>query len=172
LPDVAAKGAVFEPESHGARPDEATRMWDTAIALQRAPEWTLDAGQMYRELRTRARNAWATRRRLCILAIAVAVAGTFTAGAALWPTRAKPLAPMARTQPRKPPSLHPAPGGDAAATPQELDLLVAKAVVAYDTGRRVEAAEMFHQLVELQPDEQAWQFMSDILDRTNGGGTP
>jgi hypothetical protein len=172
LPDVADKGAVFEPSSHGARPDEATRMWDSAIALQRAPEWTLDVRQMYRELRTRARNAWATRRRLCILGIAVAVAGAFTTGAALWPTRAKPLAPLTRTQPRKPPSLHPAPGGDKATTPQEVDLLVARAVVAYDTGRRVESAEMFHTLAELQPDEQAWGFMSDILDRTNGGGAP
>ena len=147
-------------------------MYDSAIALQRAPEWTLDARQMYRELRTRARNAWATRRRLCILAISVAVALAFTTGAVLWPTRAKPLTATTRAQPRKPPSLHPAPGGDAPTTPQELDLLVAKAVVAYDTGRRVESAEMFHRLTEVQPDEQAWQFMSDILDRTNAGGAP
>lgn len=172
LPEVQQKGAVFLPPAHAARPEEATRMWDPAIALQRAPEWTLDVRQIYRELRTRARNAWATRRRLCILAGAVALALAFTTGAALWPTRARPLAPVVRKQTRRPPTLHPSPGGDKAATPQELDLLIARAVIAYDTGRRVEAAEMFHTLGELQPDEQAWQFMSDILDRTNGGGNP
>jgi hypothetical protein len=168
LPDVP-RGAVYVPPAHAARPDEPTRVWDPAVALIRPPEWTFDARMLVRTTRARLRHAWATRPRLVLLVVAVTVASIVVGAVALRPLRARPMMPIVRPQPRKPPTLHPAPVDGQAQPQQDLELLVARAVVAYDTGRRIEAAELFHTLAELQPEEPTWQFMGDILDRANNG---
>jgi predicted component of type VI protein secretion system len=173
VPEPAAEAQVFRPEADAAGPDEPTRPWDPGAVLQRAPDQTFDA----RELWARVKAQWRTNRRPFVLGGAVVWVAILLV---LMSWKEKRNAADEEPAPPPPPATESAPIAKEPAPPNvvepssDRDQDLADAVAAYDQGRLDEALRLFRRLAT-DPDDKAAQFMVQLIESRSSdgkGGTP